>query len=59
MRFVLLNSDKKRIRHQNGKLTPIFDYAIQALRYADKHGMHNARLYCVDKKKKKLKNPQN
>lgn len=43
---------KKRVRHPNGKLTPIFKYPIQAFKYIEKYDMKYATIFHMQKKPK-------
>jgi hypothetical protein len=46
--IVIVNTDNKRIRFANGKLSPQFQYFSQAFKYIDKHGMLYARPLVVE-----------
>lgn len=44
MVYVLLNSNKKRVRLLDGSLTPAFDFPVQALKYSENHNIHHCQI---------------
>lgn len=54
--YVLVESlnPSKRVRLIDGRLTPVFEYSSQAIKYADSKGIVNCRIINLKKRKSQL-----